>query len=310
MARTLAENCYQGVVRPKGVPATAQRNIQPTGYSIWVDGAERARLRDFYHVFLKLRWGWAFGLIALCFFAINLVFAVIYFLVGGIEGVAGGSFFDALMFSVETLGTIGYGVMHPASHAASLVVIVESITGIITTALITGLVFSKFSRAVGRFAFSTDAVVCTHQGKTTFMFRCGNLRANTIVETRIHVIASITTLDDRGNPFYKMLDLKLVRDRIGGLRRGWVVMHVIDDDSPLKGMDAASAEKAELELEVALMGFDDITLQTVHGTHQYSDDHVKFGHRLADTLTILENGDMLFDVTKFNDTVPEATPTK
>ena len=223
-------------MRPRGVPASAQRNLQPTGYSIWVDGAERARLRDFYHLFLKLRWGWAFGLIAVGFFAINLIFAVIYFVVGGLEGVAGGSFFDALMFSVETLGTIGYGVMHPTSHAASVVVILESITGIITTALITGLVFSKFSRSVGRFAFSTDAVVCRHEGKPTFMFRCGNLRANTIIETRIHVIASITTLDDHGSPFFKMHDLALVRDRIGGLRRGWVVMHVIDDASPLKGM--------------------------------------------------------------------------
>jgi inward rectifier potassium channel len=293
-------------VRPKGVPTTAQRNIQSTGYSIWVEGAKRARLRDFYHAFLKMRWGWAFALIGLGFFTINLIFAMIYYLVGGIEGVAGGSFFDSLMFSVETLGTIGYGVMHPASHAASVVVIVESITGIITTSLITGLVFSKFSRSVGRFAFSTSAVVCMHQGKLTFMFRCGNERANTIIETRIHVIASITTLDDRGVAFYKMHDLKLVRDRIGGLRRGWVVMHVVDEASPLHGMDAAGAERAELELEIALMGFDDITLQTVHGTHQYSDKDVVFGHRLADTLTILDNGDMLFDLTKFNDTVPES----
>lgn len=166
-------------MRPKGVPATAQRNIQSTGYSIWVEGGKRARLRDFYHAFLKMRWGWAFALIGLGFFTINLIFAMIYYLVGGIEGVAGGSFFDSLMFSVETLGTIGYGVMHPASHAASVVVIVESITGIITTSLITGLVFSKFSRSVGRFAFSTSAVVCTHEGKLTFMFRCGNERANT-----------------------------------------------------------------------------------------------------------------------------------
>jgi len=291
-------------VRPKGVPATAQRNIQPAGYSIWVDGADRAWLRDFYHLFLKMRWGWAFGLIALGFFAINLIFAAVYFIVGGIDGVASGSFFDSLMFSIETLGTIGYGVMHPVSHAASIVVIVESITGIITIALITGLVFSKFSRAVGRFAFSTDAVVCTHLGKLTFMFRCGNERSNTIVETRIHVSVSLTIQDDRGKPFYKTTDLTLTRDRLGGLRRGWQVMHIIDDGSPLKGLDAESAKKAELEIEVILMGFDDITMQTVHGSHQYSDEHVLWHRRLADTLTILDNGDMLLDVTKFNDTLP------
>ncbi len=252
-----------------------------------------------------MRWAWAFGLIGLGFFAINLVFAVVYLVVGGIDGATNGSFFDALMFSVETLGTIGYGVMHPTSHAASVVVIIESITGIITVSLITGLVFSKFSRAVGRFAFSTNAVVCKHEGKPTLMFRCGNERSNTIVETRIHVIASLTSTDDRGKPFYKMHDLKLVRDRLGGLRRGWQVMHVIDEESPLYKLDAATANEKELELEVALMGFDDITLQTVHGTHQYADGHVLWNRRLADTLTVLDNGDMLLDVTKFNDTVAD-----
>jgi inward rectifier potassium channel len=292
--------------RPEGVPASAIGSRVSSGdYTIWVNGAERTRLRDAYHSFLRIRWPASLGLIALGYFIVNVLFALVYYAVGGIDGVGTGSFFDALMFSVETLGTIGYGVMHPASHAASVIVIVESIVGIITTALITGLVFSKFSRAVGRFAFSRQAVVCRHEGKPTLMFRCGNERSNTIVETRIHVIASLTTIDERGRPFYKMHDLRLVRDRIGGLRRGWMVMHVIDDASPLYGLDTASADKNELELEVALMGFDDVTLQTVHATHQYSDKNILFGHRLVDVLTVLENGDMLMDVTRFHDTVPE-----
>ena len=57
------------------------------------------------------------------------MFAAVYEFVGGVDGLRAGSFFDALVFSVQTIGTIGYGVMHPASYGANVVMIVESITG-------------------------------------------------------------------------------------------------------------------------------------------------------------------------------------
>jgi inward rectifier potassium channel len=293
------------VQRPPGLPPTAHPTYQQDGYTIWVNGAQRTRLRDAYHTFLRLRWSASLALLALGFFLVNVLFAFAYMIVGGVEGVARGSFFDSLMFSVETLGTIGYGVMHPNSGGASVVVIVESITGIIITALITGLVFSKFARATARIAFSNNAVICKHEGKSTLMFRAGNERSNVIVEARMHVVCSVRRMDDRGNPFYKLHDLELVRDRMGGMRRGWLVMHVIDETSPLFGLDTAGLEKAEVELDVSVMGFDDVTLQTVYAMHGYSDKKILIGQRLVDTLTVYDNGDLLFDITKFHDTVAE-----
>jgi inward rectifier potassium channel len=294
-----------GVQRPPGLPPTAHPQYQQDGYTIWVNGAQRTRLRDAYHTFLRLPWSASLALIGLGFFLVNVVFAFAYMIVGGVDGVARGSFFDALMFSVETLGTIGYGVMHPSASGGSVVVIVESITGIICTALITGLVFSKFARATARIAFSTNVVISKHEGKPTLMFRCGNERSNVIVEARMHVVCTMKTNDDRGKPFYKMHDLTLVRDRMGGMRRGWLVMHVIDETSPLFGLDAAGFAKAEVELDVSVMGFDDVTLQTVYAMYQYGDQKILFGRRLADTLTIYDNGDLMFDITKFHDTLPE-----
>jgi inward rectifier potassium channel len=296
------------VSRPPGVPTNATPVRQQAGYTIWVNGAERTRLRDAYHTFLRLRWSYSLAAIALGFFVVNVIFAVIYLMVGGLDGVRHGSFFDSLMFSVETLGTIGYGVMHPSSGAASVVVIVESITGIIITALITGLVFSKFARATARIAFSRTAVICNHEGKQTLMFRCGNERSNVIVEAKMHVVLSMTKVDERGEQFYKIYDLPLHRDRMGGMRRGWTVRHTIDDKSPLFGLDAEAITKGECEIEVALMGFDDVTLQTVYALHQYNDKQILIGHRLVDTLTIFDNGDLMFDMTKFHDTVVDDAP--
>ena len=119
---------------------------------------------------------------------------------------------------------------------------------------------------------------------------------------------SLTRLTAEGETFYKLHDLPLVRDRMGAMRRGWVAMHVIDETSPLYGMDAAALAKAEAEVEVSLTGLDDVMMQTVHSIHVYTDDHIKFGHRFADTFKAVGNGDYLLDLTQFDVTVPDGIP--
>jgi inward rectifier potassium channel len=108
------------------------------GYSTHIIGAERTYFGDGYHYFLRAPWPIALLLFVVVFLALNVGFAVVYLLVGGIETARAGSFADALFFSVQTMGTIGYGVMHPTSTSANIVVMAESIVGIIVTALATG----------------------------------------------------------------------------------------------------------------------------------------------------------------------------
>jgi len=286
------------------IPKGARPVRQPQGYTFWVIGDERARLRDAYHTFLRLRWSTSIALIAAGFFFVNLVFALAYYVVGGVEGMHR-SFFDALVFSVQTLGTIGYGVMYPKTHGAQIVMIIESITSIVVIALATGLVFTKFARATARVAFSPTAVITQHDGKRTLMFRVGNLRSNTIVEAQLHVTAAMTHKMPEGGTFYKMHDLKLVRDRMSGMRRGWAVMHVIDETSPLHDLTAEDLAARELELDISLIGLDDVMMQTVHANHVYRDDEIKVGHRFVDTMRSLPNGDMVLDLRNFNLTTPE-----
>jgi inward rectifier potassium channel len=288
------------------LPAGA-RKVTQQGSTFYVIGDHRALLRDAYHIFLRLRWPASIGLIALGFMAVNVVFAVLYYLLGGVAG-TDGSFFDALSFSVQTLATIGYGAMYPASRAAHVVMIGESIVSLVLTALATGLIFSKFARPTTRVAFSRHAVITQHEGKRTLMFRAGNRRSNVIVEATIHVVAVVTTVTAEGQTFYKAIDLPLVRDRQVGMTRGWTVMHVIDDQSPLAGADAARLAELELELYIALTGLDDVTMQTVHALHRYTDADLRLDHRLADTLIVLDNGEYAVDMTKFDAVVPDAAP--
>lgn len=289
---------------PDGVPPGARATRVQQGYTFWVVGARRALLRDAFHSFLQLRWSISLLLIGVGLLVANLAFATAYYVVGGVVG-GGHTFFDMFSFSMQTMATIGYGVMHPAGTAAHVVMIVEAIFGIIVVALATGLVFTKFARATARVAFSHYAVITQHDGKPTLMFRCGNQRSNVIVEASIHVTAAFVTTTAEGRPFYKLHDLALVRDRMAGLRRGWIVMHVIDETSPFHGRDAKSLEQTECELEISLTGLDDVTMQTVHSIHAYTDKQIRFGHRLADTIKPLPNGDLVLDLTKFDVIEPE-----
>ena len=287
------------------IPEGARRVPQPQGYSFWIIGDERAFIRDAYHTFLRLRWSASIGLIALALVAANLVFATLYYAVGGIDGMRTGSFWEAFVFSVQTLGTIGYGVMAPHSTAANVVMICESITSVIVIALATGLVYSKFARPTARVAFTSNAVVMQHEGKPTLMFRVGNRRSNVIVEAHVRMMAALLATTAEGRPFYKMHDLKLVRDRMSGMRRGWNVMHVIDETSPFYNLTSEDLATRELEIEISLMGFDDVTMQSVHALHIYTDKQIRFGERFADTLTALPDGDMVVDLRNFDRTVPD-----
>lgn len=290
------------------VPPGARPIRQPQGYTFWVIGDERAVLRDAYHAFLRAPWPLSLGLIAVGLLVINLIFAGAYYAVGGVEGVRIGSFFDAFVFSVQTLGTIGYGVMNPKSDAANTVMIVESVTSVIVIAIATGLVFTKFARVTARVAFTQCAVITQHEGKPTLIFRLGNRRANVIVDAHVRLIASATTLTAEGETFYKLYDLTLVRDRQAGMRRGWTVMHVIDEASPLHGRDAAALAKLELELEVSLTGIDNVSMQPVHSIHHYTDKQIRFGYRFVDTLRALPGGDLILDLRQFDAIVPDHVP--
>lgn len=289
---------------PDGVPAGAKPNRVRQGYTFWVLGAERGVMRDAYHTFLRLRWSASLLLIGVGLLVTNLAFTIAYWIVGGVDGGAN-TFFDMFSFSMQTLATIGYGVMHPRGHGAEVVMIAEAIAGIILVALATGLVFTKFARATARLGFSKSAVITQHDGKPTFMFRCGNKRSNVIVEAQIHVSIALVTTTAEGRPFYKLSDLKLVRDRMQGLRRGWVVMHIIDEASPLWGLDANDLEKREAEIEISLTGLDDVSMSTVHSIHSYTDKEIRFGHRFADTIRPLPNGDLVLDMTQFDVIEPE-----
>jgi inward rectifier potassium channel len=278
----------------------------PINPGVTVIGAPRQRLRDVYFQFLRVSWWWAIGWIVASYLALNALFAVAYLSLGGVTNARARSFWDAFCFSVQTMGTIGYGAMYPTSVAANVVMITESVVSLLVTALATGLVFAKFSRSSARVAFSKHAVIGPMDGVPTLMIRVGNERGNAILEATIRVALMRTEHLKEGTVFYRMTDLQLTRDRSPAMSRSWTVLHPIDEKSPLFGCTPESVAKDELEILVNLVGTDDTSLQPVHARRTYLDKEILWGARHADVLSEDEAGNLTLDVAKFHHVVPTA----
>lgn len=287
--------------------------LKPTpdaDYEIRVVGARPTPLRDFYHVVLTYRWGPVLAIIAGIFLAVNALFALGYLATGGIANARPGSFADAFYFSVQTMGTIGYGAMFPASSGANALVVAESIAGLTLTALATGLIFARFSRPTARVVFSRHCVVTPQDGVPTLMFRIGNERGNRIVDAQIRVTLARTEFTAEGKTFYRVRDLALTRDRIISLSRSWNVLHPIVESSLLHGATAESIERDETELQILVLGLDDTTMQPVHAMKTYYARDIRFGMRLADVLTSDPDGSMTLDLGRFHEVEPDGAPSQ
>src|SRR5512133_3762805 len=278
--------------------------VHADGYEIRTIGVPAAGLRDLYHWLLRVPWWGALGAIVAAYLLLNALFALAYLAVGGIAGAAPRSFLDAFFFSVETMGTIGYGSMYPATRAANAVMVVESLVGIVVVALATGLVFVRFSLARARVVFSRRVAIGPYDGVPAVMIRLGNERRGRIVDAAFRLTLTRTQRSADGGVAYRATDLALVRERAPALSRSWTILHRIVDGSPLASDSPESLAAADAELTLAVTGTDETSLQPVHAQHTWTNGSIVWGARLADVLSETPGGDVVLDLRRFHDLAP------
>jgi inward rectifier potassium channel len=288
------------------MPAPRPTDPRAQDYRVRVVGGPPAGLRDLYHALLRVPWWGALAVIVGAYLALNVVFAALYVATGGIAHAAPGSFADAFFFSVQTMGTIGYGSMYPETRLANALVVAESVAGLVATALATGLVFARFSQTRARVIFSSRVAVAPIDGVPTVMIRVGNERANQIVGASFRASLMRTTRTAEGVTIYRAQDLELVRAHAHALARSWMILHRIDAASPLHGQTPASLAASDAELTVALSGTDDTSLQPVHAQRMWTSGSIVWGARLADVISELPDGDILLDLARFHEIEPTA----
>jgi len=293
--------------------ATALRRTEATaksetwGSGVEIRGLDKKWWRDVYPFLLSISWPRLMVLVVAAYLAINALFGALYALdPGGVANIRPGSLADDFYFSVQTFGTIGYGQMSPVSTFAHVVVTAESVCSMLCLAILTGLVFAKFSRPMARVVFSRSAVVCDWDGARSLVFRLANERGTQIVDAQISVTVNRLETTAEGGIIRRTHDLSLVRTTNPNFVFAWTVIHPIDRNSPLHGETTESMAESDTFISVHLAGVDEIYYQTVYARFRYDAADLRFGEELVGILSRSPEGKRIIDYTHFHDTEPSS----
>jgi inward rectifier potassium channel len=278
--------------------------IHLSGLSAVKVGVRRFSLDDPYYLVLAMRWPTFLAAVLGMFLVANLLFATLYWLApDAVANVQRGNFLQAFFFSVETLATVGYGVMTPVSTYGHAVATAEIFVGMFLTALATGAFFARFARPQPRLLFSDSAVIAPYDGGQALMLRVASRRLQGISEAtaRIVYLREHAVGDTR---FRRFNELSLVRNNIPVLSLSWTLIHPIDETSPLWNLTPERIEAEAPTLMVSVSGFDESISAPVTDRKTYRAPDVRLNHRFADIIRDLPNGMVELDITRIHDTVP------
>src|SRR5271168_364919 len=258
---------------PAAHKPAGRRIVKIGSREVITEGIVRPIFHDLFHHFMTVSWPRLFATLAGFFIVFDLLFGLLYYLVPGcIANLNPPGFAGDFFFSVETLATVGYGEMHPESFYGHSVAMVEIFVGLMSLALITGLMFARFSRPQARFLFTKNAVVRPIAGKPTLMFRAANERQNVVQDASARLRMLRDEVTEEGYYFRRIVDLPLVRSEHPMFSLGWTLMHVIDEASPLFAETEESLLKSRAVFILSLSGTDENTGQVLIARAEYGNE--------------------------------------
>jgi inward rectifier potassium channel len=279
------------------------------GRRIIAEGLERNIWTDLYVNAMTISWPAFVGALAVAFVALNFVFALIYDLgKAPIANAREGSLSDLFFFSVETTSTVGYGDMHPQTIYGHIVATAENFTGLLLLAVMTGLVFARFSRPRARIIFAKYPVVSRYNGEPTLIFRMANARSNFITEATAKLWILSPTVSQEGKRMIAFERMRLLKSENPTFALSWTLFHPIDDSSPLFGKDEDTLGETEMNFVVSIVGFDEASGQIVRARDVFTAQDVCFGHEYVDFIWLDEQGMRHIDYAKIDETRPVSFP--
>jgi inward rectifier potassium channel len=281
----------------------------PTGSSVMnleKLGVSRFDFNDPYHFALTLSWPEFFVVLVLAYLSINVLFALLYFAVpSSINNLPPHSLLDAFFFSVETLATVGYGFMVPATRYGHIVATVEIFIGMIFTATMTGLIFVRFSKPKAKILFADRPVVTLHGGRPVLMVRVGNGRVNALTDAVARMTVLIVDTGPDGQHFRRAVDLALTRFDMPFFPLTWTLMHELDAASPLQGLAHDPEVASRLRMMLSITARDPSLGAQVHAAHTYRGTEIAVGMRYADAVTWDGSDHSVADMRKISAIEPE-----
>jgi Inward rectifier potassium channel C-terminal domain/Ion channel len=258
------------LVNKEGIPNTTRKGLQ------FLEGI------SWYHTLLRMQ-RWKFiSCLFLAFLAINVVFALAYYLIGihHLNGIAAGTPFEKIskvyFFSIQTFTTVGYGHISPDGFAASVVSSIEAFTGLLFFALATGLLYGRFSRPKAYIKFSEHALISPYEDIKGLMFRIVPFKNNHLTEAEVKLSLSVNKLVD-GKRRAEFYNLKTEIDKINSLVLSWTIVHPINEESPLYGLNYEEICNQHIELLVFMKAFDETFSSTVMARTSYLYNEIVYG---------------------------------
>jgi inward rectifier potassium channel len=269
-------------------------------------GASRYDFSDPYHIAIELSWkGFALAFVGLEL-GINVVFALLYLARPGcVANMRPGSFSDAFFFSLETLATVGYGTMAPATLYGHAVSAIEIVCGMVFTAIMTGLLFVRFSKPRPRILFADQAVVTSHNCSPTLMVRIANGRMTLLTNATVRMGVVLFEESAEGHSLRRLHDLALSNASLSLFPMTWTVMHEIDEKSPLAGYDAERFEEGDARLFLSIEARDHAIGALVHDMRIYTAVEVLFGMHYAEAVTVDDQRRPVADLTRLSLVEPD-----
>jgi inward rectifier potassium channel len=263
-----------------------------------------------YQQMLAVSWAGFFTIVLALYLIINIVFALMYLvigptaLIGTRAGMFGGAFSQAFFFSIQTFATIGYGQIGPNGFLANTLVTFEALVGLMSQALATGLLFARFSRPTASILFSRGAIIAPYGGGQSLQFRIANRRRNEIIQLEAQVLFSAMESDGRGSLVRRYRLLPLERNKVTFFPLSWTIVHPIDQESPLSGKTSDDLLRTEAEVLVLLSGIDETFAQTVLARSSYRADEIIWNKRFRSIFVQEQGKSLSVDISRLHDIDP------
>jgi inward rectifier potassium channel len=292
--------------RARAATPRGMRRVRVGMRDVISQGIPREVVQDLYHYSMMVSWPRLFATIIAFFLLFDVLFGCLFHLEPNcIANLNPPGFLGDFFFSVETLATVGYGEMHPQTLYGHTVAMIEIFTGLLMLALITGLMFARFSRPRARFLFSRFAVVRPIDGKRTLMFRAANERQNVVQNASAQLRMLLDDVTSEGYRIRRIVDLPLVRSQHPVFALGWNIMHIIDDASPLREQTPQTLDDHDAVFILSLSGTDESTGQVLMARAEYSASAIRWNATFRDILD-WSDGVLYIDYSKFHDVDPLA----
>ena len=298
-----------------------------------IGGKGRLFIMDLYQTLIDMKWRWVTLIVFASFMFVYLMFAVLWYLMALSHGdfdhigdpnwrpciVNMRNFADALLFSIETQTTIGFGTLWPDTLCLGTLplVYIQVTVGFMLETLILGFVLVKISRPKHRrntLLYSSVACITKEEGDLVFQVRLGDMRKSHLVDTKVYGVFIKDKVSEEGTHYplfqhHMEFSAHGMDDRVFLI---WplVLNHKITEDSPLYGMKPEEILHANnFEIVVILEGTIESTGEICQARTSFTSKDILWGYRFANIVEFdHEHGKWRANFKLFDDVIANPTP--